>query len=83
MLKKLVLALALTSLAWAAPADDRFAQVAGDFLEGYLRTNPETATMLGDHRYDGEWSDVSRAGVERKRAFGRECLSLLETLKTS
>ena len=34
MLRKLALSLALTSLAWAAPADDRFAQVAGDFVEG-------------------------------------------------
>ncbi|MBN9416223.1 MAG: DUF885 domain-containing protein [Candidatus Eremiobacteraeota bacterium] len=83
MLRKLALSLALTSLAWAAPADDRFAQVAGDFLEGYLRNNPETATVLGDHRYDGDWSDVSAAGVERNLAFARELLARLEALPAS
>ncbi|MBX3169731.1 MAG: DUF885 domain-containing protein [Candidatus Eremiobacteraeota bacterium] len=83
MLKKLILTLALASLGWAAPADDRFAQVAGDFLEGYLRSNPETATMLGDHRYDGEWSDVSQAGLERNLTFAKELLARLEGLQTS
>ncbi len=80
MLKKLIVTIALSSIGWAAPADDRFAQVAGDFLEGYLRTNPETATMLGDHRYDGEWSDVSKTGVERNLAAARELLERLEAL---
>ncbi len=83
MLKKLILTIALSSLAWAAPADDRFAQVAGDFLEGYLRSNPETATMLGDHRYDGEWSDVSKAGVDRNLDFAKELLARLESLQNS
>ena len=80
MLKKLIVTIALSSIGWAAPADDRFAQVAGDFLEGYLRANPETATMLGDHRYDGEWSDVSQTGVERNLAAARELLERLEAL---
>lgn len=84
MLKRLILTLALTSSwAWAAPADDRFAQIASNFLEGYLRSNPETATVLGDHRYDGEWSNVSREGVERNLTFARELLGRLESLPAS
>lgn len=83
MLKKLVVSLALSSLAWASPTDDRFAQVAGDYLEGYLRSSPEAATALGDHRYDGDWSDVSPAGVERSLTFARELLARLEALPTA
>ncbi len=83
MLKKLVVSLALSSLAWASPTDDRFAQVAGDYLEGYLRSSPEAATALGDHRYDGDWSDVSPAGVERSLTFARELLARLEALPTT
>lgn len=83
MLKKLIMALALTGAVWAQPADDRFAKVADDFLEGYLRYNPETATVLGDHRYDGEWSDVSAAGLERVLAFDRELLGRLDELQNA
>ena len=74
---------ALTSVALAQPSNDRFARVAEDFLEGYLRFNPETATALGDHRYDGEWSDVSEAGVERNLVFWRQLLARLEELHST
>ncbi|MBS2040522.1 DUF885 domain-containing protein [bacterium] len=83
MLKRLLVALALAGAVWAQPADDRFVRVADDFLEGYLRYNPETATMLGDHRYDGEWSDVSAAGLERLLAFDRELLGRLDELQNA
>ncbi|MFN8608252.1 MAG: DUF885 domain-containing protein [Vulcanimicrobiota bacterium] len=83
MLKKFLLVMALAGSVWAQPADDRFSRLADDFLEGYLRYNPETATMLGDHRYDGEWSDVSPAGLERVLAFERDLLGRLEELRSA
>lgn len=83
MLKKILLSLALAGSVWAQPADDRFSRVADDFLEGYLRLNPEAATMLGDHRYDGEWSDVSASGLERLLTFDRDLLGRLEALQAA
>jgi uncharacterized protein (DUF885 family) len=66
--------LLLTAGVGAESADEKFAQLAREFLDGYLELNPETATTLGEHRWDGCWSDVSRAGVERSRLFQLEYL---------
>jgi len=62
----LVVSGCLAGGAWAeSPADGRFGQLAATFLESYLRHNPEAATTLGDHRFDGQWSDLSAAGVRQ------------------
>src|SRR5204863_7188402 len=39
--------------------DDAFQKIAGDYIEQYLRANPEDATELGDHRFDGQLTDYS------------------------
>ena len=44
---------------FAASQDDAFQKVAHDYVEQYLRANPEQATELGDHRFDGELTDYS------------------------
>jgi uncharacterized protein (DUF885 family) len=44
---------------FAGSQDDAFQQIAHDYIEQYLRTNPEDATNLGDHRFDGELTDYS------------------------
>jgi len=44
---------------FATPQDDAFQKVASDYVEQYLRTNPEQGTELGDHRFDGELTDYS------------------------
>ena len=41
----------------ATPADAAFEKLAGECIEDLLRSRPETATQLGDHRFDGELSD--------------------------
>ena len=47
----------------AAPtADQQFEGFAKDFLAGYLKRSPTEATQAGDHRYDGQWADLSKAG---------------------
>jgi len=41
------------------PKDDEFEKIAKDYIEGYLSSNPEYATELGDHRFDGLLTDYS------------------------
>ena len=53
-----VLSLAISN-AFAASQDDAFQKVAHDYVEQYLQANPEQATELGDHRFDGELTDYS------------------------
>ncbi len=52
----------------AAPAktaaDTAFETAAKACLDDYLRLNPETATQLGDHRFDGLLTDYSPAGIQ-------------------
>ncbi len=52
----------------AAPArtaaDTAFESAAKACLDDYLRLNPETATSLGDHRFDGLLTDYSPAGIQ-------------------
>ena len=61
---KIALATGL-SLAWsilavcATPQDDEFQKIAHDYIEQDLRANPEEATELGDHRFDGLLTDYS------------------------
>lgn len=46
-----------------------------DVWEFHLRTSPETATYLGDHRYDAEISDESPAAMKAHAAATREFLA--------
>src|SRR4029453_13219657 len=43
----------------ATSQDDAFQKVAHDYVEQYLQANPEQATELVDHRFDGELTDYS------------------------
>ena len=54
----LVLSLAMLNAA-ATTQDDAFQKIAHDYVEQYLRANPEDATELGDHRFDGQLTDYS------------------------
>ncbi|HWH90675.1 MAG TPA: DUF885 domain-containing protein [Candidatus Binatia bacterium] len=44
---------------FGTPQDDTFQKIAHDYIEQYLRANPEDATDLGDHRFDGQLTDYS------------------------
>jgi uncharacterized protein (DUF885 family) len=44
---------------FATAQDDAFQKIAHDYVEQYLRANPELASDLGDHRFDGELTDYS------------------------
>jgi uncharacterized protein (DUF885 family) len=64
-MKTIVAAASVLSLsmlnASAASQDDAFQRIAHDYIEQYLQSNPEDATELGDHRFDGQLTDYSLA----------------------
>ena len=39
-----------------------FDDLAARFLDELFAADPVTATMIGDHRFDGRWPDTSDAG---------------------
>jgi hypothetical protein len=43
----------------ATTQDDAFQKIAHDYIGQYLQANPEEATELGDHRFDGQLTDYS------------------------
>jgi hypothetical protein len=61
-------------------ADEEFTALAGNYLESMLAMNPEWATSLGDHRFDGEVSDMSAAGFAAAVAFNAAYLDSLAAI---
>jgi uncharacterized protein (DUF885 family) len=43
----------------AMPQDEEFQKLARAYIERELQANPENATELGDHRFDGQLTDYS------------------------
>jgi len=74
------IALGVAGTAAAAPgtADARFTALADRFIDRYLATHPETATSLGDHRFDGRVSDFSQRGIAAERVLYHRTLAALE-----
>ncbi|HEX8140973.1 MAG TPA: DUF885 domain-containing protein [Pyrinomonadaceae bacterium] len=68
------------SSATGQSADRKFEALARKYIEQFLAANPETATQLGDHRFDHRLDDYSRAGVERDRAFNQKYLKELDAI---
>jgi uncharacterized protein (DUF885 family) len=56
----------------ATSQDDAFQKVAHDYVEQYLHFNPEQATELGDHRFDGELTDYSSEARAKDLATQKE-----------
>src|SRR6478735_7354358 len=57
---------------FATSQDDAFQKVAHDYVEQYLQTNPEQATELGDHRFDGELTNYSAQARAKDLATQKE-----------
>ena len=78
-----VAALALAALSCAPPMteDQKFESLAGNYIGALLRMSPEWATTLGDHRFDGELSDYSAAGVAAWRALNAGYLDSLKSIE--
>src|SRR5438874_6684673 len=75
-MKSLIAAGVLLSLsmlnATATTEDDQFQKIAQDYIEQYLQANPEDATELGDHRFDGQLTDYSPAARAKDLATQKE-----------
>ena len=60
----------------------RFEALGQAFLERYLTEYPVTATRLGDHRFDGRWSDMSAAARAGRVQWLEEVRADLAALPT-
>jgi uncharacterized protein (DUF885 family) len=65
----------------SAPAD--FKRAAGGIVEDWLRLEPESATQLGDHRYDGLLDDRSEAGISEKVTAYQRHRGAMEAIDSS
>src|SRR5213592_4757894 len=77
-------ALALSILnAFATSQEDAFQKVAHDYVELYLQANPEAATELGDHRFDGQLTDYSPEARAKDLATQKESRDKLNAIDGS
>ena len=67
----------------ASPQDDAFQKLAHDYVEQYLQANPEQATELGDHRFDGELTDDSAEARAKDLATQKEFRDKLNAIDGS
>src|SRR5437867_4031214 len=86
-MKVIIAAVVLLSLsilnAAATSQDDAFQKIAHDYVEQYLRTNPEHATELGDHRFDGRLTDYSSDARAKDLATQKEFRDKLNAIDGS
>ena len=75
-----MLAFLLPSAAFAAAADRDFEELSRKYIDEYLHLNPEDATRLGDHRFDGLLNDYSKTGVEKDLALSKWHLDALKEM---
>src|SRR6058998_602450 len=68
---------------FATSQDDAFQKVAHDYVEQYLQANPEQATELGDHRFDGELTDYSAEARAKDLATQKEFRDKLNAIDGS
>jgi len=54
------------------PQDNAFQKIAHDYIEQYLQANPEDATELGDHRFDGQLTNYSPEARAKELAAQKE-----------
>jgi uncharacterized protein (DUF885 family) len=67
----------------ATRQDDAFQKIAHDYIEQYLQANPEEATELGDHRFDGQLTDYSREARAKDLATQKEFRTKLNSIDES
>jgi uncharacterized protein (DUF885 family) len=77
-----VLSLSMLNV-FATPQDDAFQKIAHDYIEQYLRANPEDATELGDHRFDAQLTDYSPEARAKELATQKEFRDKLSAINGS
>ena len=63
-------------------ADQRFAQISDEFVQGYLAWRPQVGTSLGLHEYDGKLTDFSRDSLDAELMRLRRFDQTLATLNS-
>jgi uncharacterized protein (DUF885 family) len=63
--------------------DLKFEQIAGQYLDRLLDLSPETATWMGEHKYDHRMNDYSLKGYTEKLEFYKGFKEKLETIQSS
>lgn len=71
------LILCTTLAARAQSPDPTFVQLAERYVDEWLSLSPEAATSLGEHRFDGQLTDYSPAGIARSRELASRYLERL------
>jgi uncharacterized protein (DUF885 family) len=64
----------------AATPQQAFDALSKEYLDRSLPLWPTDATLLGDHRYDGRWPDVSKDGDAQRQRFDEEMLARLAAI---
>jgi uncharacterized protein (DUF885 family) len=64
----------------SAETDKQFEDLAKTFIDELLEMNPEWATKLGNHKYDGKLNDYSIEGVNKEREFNKKYLAELQKI---
>ncbi len=91
MSRFLILFLIVASIATTAHAADtsdlaarqtQFKQLLADEWEYEMRESPETATQIGDYRYNDRWSDISLAHVREQEEVIQDWLLRFEAVNT-
>src|SRR6266542_3193279 len=67
----------------ATSQDEQFQKIAHDYIERYLQANPEAATELGDHRFDGQLTDYSSNARAKDLATQKEFRDKLSAIDGS
>src|SRR4029453_11632063 len=69
--------------AFGTPQGEAFQKIARDYMDEYLRANPEDATELGDHRFDGQLTDYSPDARAKELATLKEVHGKLNAIDGS
>ena len=64
----------------SASPQQAFDALSKEYLESSLALTPTDATLLGDHRYDGLWPDLSKDGDAQQQRFEEGILGRLEAI---
>jgi len=78
-----LVAVASAGGAFAAAADKQFETVANAYVEELVTTNPELATLLGDHRFDARLTDRSAEAMAKQAAIARKYLAEIAAIDAS
>lgn len=62
-------------------ADQSFEKLANKYIAELMERSPESATGLGEHKYDNRLNDYSLDGVKKDRAFTQQYLDDLNKIK--